>query len=420
MRAMIYVVLLLTVAAWPAQAKDLAIVGARIYAAPDREPIDNGTILIHDGRIVAVGPGPSIAVAPGTQTIDAHGAVVTAGFWNSHVHIMMDDMLDAEHASTQTLNRAFEAMANRWGVTTMFELAGDLQISKTLRRRIDAGEVRGPLLLTVGLMVCPVGGTPIYIREWVARHHYASCEVSSPEEAARRVADQLDHGADGVKLMLGAYMGPQAKVVNLRSDIAKAVVAEAHKRGKPVFAHPHNFVGIETAIESGVDIFAHATVDDGDWTPDMVQRMRAHHMALIPTLELFEDELTKSHAPEPLKAMLVQRAVTEVKAFSDAGGPILFGTDGGLERCDPTKDYLLMARVLSWRAILASLTTGPAERFGYAARKGRIAPGMDADLVVLDADPATDPGAFGRVRETIRGGRVIFEYTARDRSPLPC
>ena len=59
-------------------------------------------------------------------------------------------------------------------------------------------------------------------------------------------------------------------------------------------------------------------------------------------------------------------------------------------------------------AILASLTTAPARRFGFARRKGRIAPGMDADLVILAADPAQDIEAFARVRHTIRGGRVMF------------
>ena len=68
-----------------------------------------------------------------------------------------------------------------------------------------------------------------------------------------------------------------------------------------------------------------------------------------------------------------------------------------------------MARAgLSYRQILAALTTNPAQRFGFARRSGRVAKGMEADLVVLDGDPAKDLTALSRVRYTIRGGRVIY------------
>ena len=74
---------------------------------------------------------------------------------------------------------------------------------------------------------------------------------------------------------------------------------------------------------------------------------------------------------------------------------------------------------LDWRQILASLTTHPAERFGHAQRKGRIAVGMDADLVVLARDPAIDPAAFAGVTYTIRGGRIIYRTAAAAGRPAP-
>jgi imidazolonepropionase-like amidohydrolase len=63
---------------------------------------------------------------------------------------------------------------------------------------------------------------------------------------------------------------------------------------------------------------------------------------------------------------------------------------------------------LSWQEILASLTSSPAERFGYAAHSGRIAKDLDADLVVLSADPAQDATAFSKVIFTIRHGKILF------------
>ena len=63
---------------------------------------------------------------------------------------------------------------------------------------------------------------------------------------------------------------------------------------------------------------------------------------------------------------------------------------------------------MSFPEILASLTKDPAQRFGYAGQSGRIAKGMDADLVVLSADPAQDILALSKVRYTIREGNLIY------------
>src|SRR6185436_12525072 len=76
---------------------------------------------------------------------------------------------------------------------------------------------------------------------------------------------------------------------------------------------------------------------------------------------------------------------------------------------DTTDEFALMAGAgLDWRAILASLTTAPAERFDETLRRGRVASGLDADLVVLEADPSADVTAFANVRYTIRGGRIVY------------
>jgi imidazolonepropionase-like amidohydrolase len=99
--------------------------------------------------------------------------------------------------------------------------------------------------------------------------------------------------------------------------------------------------------------------------------------------------------------------VQQLAAFADNGGPILFGTDVGyIQVFDTTEEYRLMSRALSWRQILASLTTNPARRFTRGG--GTLAPGAAADLAILEGDPAADVTAFARVRYTIRDGRVIY------------
>jgi imidazolonepropionase-like amidohydrolase len=74
---------------------------------------------------------------------------------------------------------------------------------------------------------------------------------------------------------------------------------------------------------------------------------------------------------------------------------------------------------LNWRQILASLTVAPAEKFGFAMDKGKLTPGQDADVVVLDADPAKDVTAFAKVRLTIRDGRIIFDANDKAVSSTP-
>src|SRR5262245_40742277 len=76
----------------------LAIVGARVYTSPGAAPIDDGVVVVQDGKIVSVGKRSVISVPETARVIDAQGAVLTAGFWNSHVHIMTDDLLNASTA----------------------------------------------------------------------------------------------------------------------------------------------------------------------------------------------------------------------------------------------------------------------------------------------------------------------------------
>jgi imidazolonepropionase-like amidohydrolase len=89
--------------------------------------------------------------------------------------------------------------------------------------------------------------------------------------------------------------------------------------------------------------------------------------------------------------MWIKQAVQELKTYSDAGGQILFGTDVGyIDQFDTAEEFQLMSAGMSFQLIVASLTTNPATCFGYSSHSGRIVKGMDADLVVLDGDPARD------------------------------
>ena len=187
--------------------------------------------------------------------------------------------------------------------------------------------------------------------------------------------------------------------------IAKAAVDVAHAEGKPVFAHPQNHVGVDTVIAAGVDVMAHTVAGAPVYSSEQLARFKSQGIALTPTLSLW----TTVVLDPGVAARLVETVVNQLKAFSDNGGPVLFGTDVGFTTIyDTSLEYELMRRALSERQVLASLTTNPA-RYFKAAKKGRVEQGFDADLVILDGDPMADVRNLAKVATTIRAGRTIYQ-----------
>ena len=392
----------------PSDAADLALVDAKIYPSPTAAPLEKGSILIHAGRIRAVGPGSTISIPRSAVVIDCKGLVVTAGFWNSHVHILTPALLHAEHLEPEEVESQLAAMFTRWGFTTIFDIGSVLQNTVLIRSRIESGEVKGPRILTAGEPFWGKGGTPIYVRGFLEANHISIPDVESTEQGLERVRQQVRGGADGIKIFANSI--EQQSILTMPLELAHAIVEEAHHAGKPVFSHVSNNQGIEVSVQGGVDILAHTTPVDGPWSTSLAERLAAAHVALTPTLTLWEVEGKKANAaPADIEAALTV-AAKQLRTFVQAGGQVLFGTDVGyIEVFDTSEELVWMSRSgLSARQILAALTTSPAERFGYSKRSGHIEKGMDGDLVVLSADPAQDATAFSRVRYTVRSGKVIY------------
>jgi imidazolonepropionase-like amidohydrolase len=332
---------------------------------------------------------------------------VTAGFWNSHVHILTPGLLHARDASAKELDEQLDMMFNRWGFTTVFDISSVLDNTLALRRRIERKEVRGPRILTVGEPLWRI--EPVYVRDFLKEHQIRIPNTETPEQAIDLVRDHVTKGADGIKLFTGSYQGG-GNVAVLPLAIAKAAVEEAHRHHMPVFAHPQNVEGVTVAIESGVDVLAHTVPQSPPWTPEFVSRLKRANMGLLPTLTLFDFEARKGNSSDQEREEWIAKMVTELRAYSQAGGDVLFGTDiGYTDHYDTGLEVRLMSQAgMNFQQILASLTTNPAGKFGYSDRQGRIAKGMDADLVVLDGDPGKDAIAFSKVKRVVRGGRLIY------------
>ena len=395
-----------------AQATDLALTNATVYTQPDRPPLHDATILIHDTHIVAVGPTKSTKLPTTARSIDCTGLTITAGFWNSHVHLLPPQLLHADDQSSAVLNAQLQTMFTRWGFTTVFDVASPLSNTSFIRSQIEAGKLLGPHVLTVGDPFWVK--TPVYVQRYLAEFNITMPEVHAIPEAVARVDRQIQDGADGIKIFAGSIEADHVEYIPL--DLARAVVAEAHRHNKLVFSHPSTIKGVELSLDAGVDILAHVTTSENGesgttWPPELVARMKAAHMSLVPTLTLFDVELQKGNASPEVTRQVIALAVSQLHAYASAGGQILFGTDiGYIDHYDTAEEFQLMLRAgMTFPQILASLTTNPAQRFGYASHRGRIAPGFDADLVILKSDPAADVTALSHVAYTIRNGQILFD-----------
>jgi imidazolonepropionase-like amidohydrolase len=383
-----------------AWATDLVLVHARVYRAPDASPLDDATIVLRGGQIASVSRAG--AVPSGDTVLDCSGMSVTAGLWNSHVHLLPVKFLHADQKSGAELTAAFQEMLTGWGFTSVFDIASVLANTNNLRRRIEMGDILGPRVLTTGEPFFPLHGVPVYVKGYLEENHITLPDDASTAAAVERVRAEVLDGADAIKMFAGSIQ--VHSVLMMRLDRAQAIVKEAHRLHRQVFEHPTNLAGVNIALASGVDVLAHVTSQLGeDWSPGLMARMRAQKMAVIPTLTLFDVEAQKGgYSPE------------DALKFADSAGEILFGTDVGyIYRFDTTEEYTLMEQAgMSFTQILASLTTNPADRFGFGSLSGRVRKGMDADLTVFNGDPGRDIAAFSRVQYAIRRGHVIFDKAA--------
>jgi imidazolonepropionase-like amidohydrolase len=379
----------------------LAIRDVRVYTAPDSDPLDHATVLVRSGIVVAV--GPNIDIPQNTNVLDCPNCTVTAGFWNAHVHFTESKWDYSAFKSASTLNAQLADMLTSRGFTTVADLGSDLRQTVSLRRRIETGDVLGPAIYTAGSGIYPPHGIPYYLGDLPFFIRWTMPQPESSEAAAEIEERNIRRGADLLKLFTGSLV-TRHSVLPMPVDIAKAAVEVAHRHGQLAFAHPSNLAGTKVAIDSGVDVLAHApSVPDGVDTV-LLQSVVDHHMSMMPTLKMFATTASTDPAfLNPIYAI--------VRQFDSLGGDLMFGTDVGYMTDYTTEDEFvaLTKSGLNPRDILRMLTVAPATRFGVAALKGTVTPGKMADLVVLDGDPMTDVAAFSRIHFTIRNGRLIYE-----------
>jgi imidazolonepropionase-like amidohydrolase len=386
----------------------LALVGAKIYLSATAPSIAGGVVLIKNGRIVAVGSRQQIKIPRDVKAIDCTGLTVVAGFWNSHVHFTESKWESAAGVTKEQLNDQLRDTFTRYGFTSVFDLGSSIDNTKIIRYRVESGEISGPRILTTGTGIVPEGGTPFYVKP------FKFPEALSSKQATALVREKLRGRPDAIKIFTGPTPVQGGAPLTMRLELVRAITAEAHRHDKLVFSHPENDAGVNVAVDGGVDILAHTAPSGTNWDEARIMKMKRAGITLIPTLSLFTKLGRSLGMSTPRIEKLISTPLQQLRAYSNAGGRIVFGTDlGFITDYDPSEEYLLMEGAgMNFRQILASLTVNPAQRFGYSQRTGRIISGMDADMVIIGGDPEADIRVLSNVIYTLRKGQIVYKMAA--------
>ena len=404
-----------------------AITDARIFDG--YEVIEARSVLIDGAAIARVGG----AVPPGATVIDAGGGTLLPGLIDAHCHTSIDSL----------------RLALRFGVTTELDMMGywPVQQRELVAQSDDLADVRA-----AGMCVTAPGGHPteyeppegdddhpeipegMTLEEAMAAFAFPFC--STAEETRRLVAQQVEGGADYIKIMIedGTVVGhPGLPVIS--DEVLDAAVAETHRHGRLAVAHVSTVDGALRAAKAGVDCLGHLFLDRPH-TAEVVAEIAGRDVFVIPTLTVANTAFGNSGAVfasdqrvasklsdkwlESLQGSAnvypqgrLEYAFASVAALHAAGVAILAGTDS----TEPRPEFggtahgasvhhelqLLVAAGLTPVETLRAATSTPADRFGLADR-GRIVAGARADLLLVDGDPTTTISDTLSIRAVWRRG----------------
>ena len=414
-------------------ASGLAFTGAALFDAESGVVRQGMTVLVVGERIAAVGADGTIAVPEGAETIEARGRTLLPGLWDMHAHVSDVD---------GPLNLAA-------GVTSVRDLANDIDGLLERRRRWDAGEALGPRIVPAGFIDGPgpyAGPTKVL--------------VDTPEEARAAVDRYAELGYEQVKLYS-----------SLAPELVPVIAERAHERGLRVSGHVPAFMTAEQAVRQGYDEIQHlnmlllnfwpevedtrtparfvepaertADLDlDGEDARRLIALLRERDVVVDPTINIFEEMFTAREGEvSPGWRGVADRVPPQVRRALTAGGiPVPEGRDeryrasfrkslellARLHRAgvrlvpgtDAPAGFALHRELELWveagipaTAALQAATIGSARVTGREDELGSIAPGKLADLILVPGDPTADISRLRAVETVVRGG-VVYSSAA--------
>lgn len=398
----------------PATAETLLLKPARVF---DGTAMHEGwQVLVEGDRIAAA--GPSLAAPPNASVIDLAGATLMPGLIEGHSHLFLhpydenlwDDQVLHEPLALRTARAVVSAERTlKAGFTTERDLGteGAAFADVGLKQAIDQGIVPGPRLIVATKAIVARGAYGPKGYEPGLLIPQGAQEVAGVDETVRAVRDQIAGGATLIKFYADYHWGKgEPTRVTLSQAELDAGVAAAHDAGRQVAVHATTPEGMMRAIRAGAD-----TVEHGyGGTETVFRAMAAKHIALCATLaaseayaRYFEHWDGKEPAPES-----VEQNRRSFRLAMKAGVPICMGGDVGVY--SHGQNWLEMDAMrragMAPLSVLQSATWGNARIFGLSDR-GSIRPGLLADLVAVDGNPARDLSAIRSVKLVIKGGAVV-------------
>jgi imidazolonepropionase-like amidohydrolase len=379
----------------------------------------DGDVVVEDGRIVDVGVG-----LDGDEQVDVRGLTVLPGFIDCHVHVISSGVTGVQGLHAPFSYGYFEAVRNLavtldCGITTARDAGGaDLGV----RQAVEDGLVDGPRLRIAISILSQTGGhgdgwlpsgacAPIF----PAHVGRPDGVVDGPEEMRKRAREIIRAGADVLKVCTsGGVLSPRSSplLAHFRADELDALVTEATAAGLPVMAHAQATDGIKGAVRAGVRSVEHGIFLDDE----AIEMMLAAGTWLVPTLIAPAAVLEAAQAGAGLPASVVAKAREVIDVHREsfaravaAGVRIAMGTDSGVGPHGRNLEELALmaAGGMSPAAVLTATTSSAAQLLGVSGITGTIAPGKQADLVVVEGDPYDFAGLKERVRAVFQGGRQV-------------
>ncbi len=426
-----------------------ALVGGRLIDGYGHAPIHDSVILIYDDTIMTVGTVDTLPVPEGYKVISTEGMDVLPGLWESHAHLMLSGHADYPHWQATYPDRYADeimpATASHLllaGVTSARDLGAPLEASKSVKDRIDSGEIPGPRLFMSGPFL------QAEVEDWQAAYRWA---VTSVSDARTKVAKLDAAGMDIVKLV------DQDK---LPLDVARAIVDEAHARGMKVVGHAHRPNEIRVGLEIGIDNFEHTGLTTApEYPPDIMQalkertatgRVAGGPLYWTPTVEglwnfdrtvanpekldddcwergLEEDTIADIRASitnpgqlgytrlTPLRKPTLKRKIAQLR---EAGVVFLVGTDSGIPlkfHCQSTWNEMdVLVRVMNMPAmdVIRAAVYWPAVMMGVEDELGTVSANKKADIIAVRGDVLEYINLLQHVDFVMKGG-VIYKLEGK-------